>query len=246
MPTGRAVSSDGRVLASASGAASGGGGHRCMGGSVVEFSPATREARVRFPAHATPASPFGPALQSQSRARSARSKALKGALLQPLAATCRPLPLPRSCPRPLPPPHTALLPSRCGPKPCGLSRPCAQTPPLWLLASSPGPSRWLTDCAGRHTPPLAAAGPTSSPFPTSVSKLPGSLSPHSETQSPSVCTARSKEVATSGKDTSLFPGGSLEHQLAGGVPQKSTRSRPWAQIGFQQQRPHHLTHHPLP
>ncbi|XP_043731476.1 basic proline-rich protein-like [Cervus elaphus] len=60
--TGRAVSSDGRVLASASGAASGGGGHRC--------------------------------------------------------------------PRPLPPPHTALLPSRCGPKPCGLSRPCAQTPPL--------------------------------------------------------------------------------------------------------------------
>lgn len=28
------------------------GGDRCMGGSVVEFSPATREARVRFPAHA--------------------------------------------------------------------------------------------------------------------------------------------------------------------------------------------------
>ena len=54
MPTGdrRAVSSAGRVAVSASGAASGGVGHRCMGGSVVEFSPATREARVRFPANA--------------------------------------------------------------------------------------------------------------------------------------------------------------------------------------------------
>ena len=49
---GRAVSSAGRVAVSASGAASGGFGHRCMGGSVVEFSPATREARVRFPANA--------------------------------------------------------------------------------------------------------------------------------------------------------------------------------------------------
>lgn len=132
----------------------------------------------------------------------AERQALKAALLQPLAAPCRPLPLPRSCPRPLPPPHTAnsLLPS-------------------------------LRDCAGRSTLPLAAAGPTSSAFPTSVSKLPGSVSPHSENQSPYVCTARSKEVATPGKDTSLFPGGSLEHRLAGGVAKKSTSSRPWAQIG---------------
>lgn len=42
----------------------GGACHRCMGGSVVEFSPATREARVRFPAHAALGSPFGPAAPS--------------------------------------------------------------------------------------------------------------------------------------------------------------------------------------
>ena len=41
-----------------------GGAHRAatnwsIGGSVVEFSPATREARVRFPAHATARSSFG-------------------------------------------------------------------------------------------------------------------------------------------------------------------------------------------
>ena len=31
----------------------GGLGYPCIGGSVVEFSPATREARVRFPANAS-------------------------------------------------------------------------------------------------------------------------------------------------------------------------------------------------
>jgi hypothetical protein len=127
-----------------------------------------------------------------------------------------------------PPPHPekALLPSLRGPKPCGLSRPCVQAPFLCLLASSPGPSRGLRDCTGRNSPRLAAARTTSSPFTTSVSKLPASLSPHSENQSHYVCTVRSKEVATSGKHTSLSPGGSLDQRLAGGVPKKSTSSRP--------------------
>ena len=92
---GRAVSSEGPVAARASGAASGGTGHRRMGGSVVEFSPATREARVRFPGHAAIASLFGPAVQPKSLARSARTNALQAALLQTLVATCCPLPLPR-------------------------------------------------------------------------------------------------------------------------------------------------------
>lgn len=97
---------------------------------------------------------------------------------------------------------------------------------MCLLASSPGPSRGLRDCTGRNSPRLAAARTTSSPFTTSVSKLPASLSPHSENQSHYVCTVRSKEVATSGKHTSLSPGGSLDQRLAGGVPKKSTSSRP--------------------
>lgn len=147
-----------------------------------------------------------------------------------------------------PPPHPekALLPSLRGPKPCGLSRPCVQAPFLCLLASSPGPSRGLRDCTGRNSPRLAAARTTSSPFTTSVSKLPASLSPHSENQSHYVCTVRSKEVATSGKHTSLSPGGSLDQRLAGGVPKKSTSSRPSAEMGLQQGRPHHLKHHPIP
>ncbi|XP_038442384.1 basic proline-rich protein-like [Canis lupus familiaris] len=49
---------------------SGGRRHRCMGGSVVEFSPATREARVRFPAHAARRPPFGRARPASSRTRS--------------------------------------------------------------------------------------------------------------------------------------------------------------------------------
>lgn len=56
---GRAGTAARRLVASPAGATSGGSGHRCMGGSVVEFSPATREARVRFPAHATARSSFG-------------------------------------------------------------------------------------------------------------------------------------------------------------------------------------------
>ncbi len=36
--------------------------HASIGGSVVEFSPATREARVRFPANA--AAPFGDILRT--------------------------------------------------------------------------------------------------------------------------------------------------------------------------------------
>lgn len=117
---------------------------------------------------------------------------------------------------------------------------------MCLLASSPGPSRGLRDCTGRNSPRLAAARTTSSPFTTSVSKLPASLSPHSENQSHYVCTVRSKEVATSGKHTSLSPGGSLDQRLAGGVPKKSTSSRPSAEMGLQQGRPHHLKHHPMP
>ncbi|XP_043731475.1 basic proline-rich protein-like [Cervus elaphus] len=59
MPTGRAVSSDGRVLASASGAASGGGGHRCMGGSVLPTTPPA-------PTHGPAAKPLWPqALRAQ-------------------------------------------------------------------------------------------------------------------------------------------------------------------------------------
>lgn len=44
--------------------------HRCMGGSVVEFSPATREARVRFPAHAARRPLLAsPAATTRARAR---------------------------------------------------------------------------------------------------------------------------------------------------------------------------------
>lgn len=100
---GRAVSSDGRVAASGSGAASGGGGHRCMGGSVVEFSPATREARVRFPAHATPASPLVPhcspraELGLPAERRSRQRTATAGCYLTPAAS---PTQLPTTPPAP--------------------------------------------------------------------------------------------------------------------------------------------------
>lgn len=114
----------------------------------------------------------------------------------------------------------------------------------WL--PHPDPAGGSGIALGRNSPRLAAARTTSSPFTRSVSKLPASLSPHSENQSHYVCTVRSKEVATSGKHTSLSPGGSLDQRLAGGVPKKSTSSRPSAEMGLQQGRPHHLKHHPMP
>lgn len=112
----------------------------------------------------------------------------------------------------------------------------------WL--PHPDPAGGSGIALGRNSPRLAAARTTSSPFTRSVSKLPASLSPHSENQSHYVCTVRSKEVATSGKHTSLSPGGSLDQRLAGGVPKKSTSSRPSAEMGLQQGRPHRLKHHP--
>nr|XP_030698024.1 uncharacterized protein LOC115844745 [Globicephala melas] len=102
MPTRRAVTRVRRLAASAAGAAAGAGGHRCMGGSVVEFSPATREARVRFPAHADAASPFG--ARSPKAELGFPAATLKAPVLQQLAHH-RTFPAP-VLPTQTPPPHT--------------------------------------------------------------------------------------------------------------------------------------------
>ncbi|XP_038442383.1 collagen alpha-1(I) chain-like [Canis lupus familiaris] len=75
-----------------------------MGGSVVEFSPATREARVRFPAHAA----RRPLLAARARLPRARAQAT-GPEPEPAVLTPGALP---SCPAPLPPADLSVLVSR--------------------------------------------------------------------------------------------------------------------------------------
>lgn len=155
-----------------------------------------------------------------------------------------------------PPPHTlsALLPRLRGPKPRRLSRPCAQIPPLCLLASSPGPSRWLRDFTGRNTPPLAPSRLPSSPFLTSPSSL--AHSPHT----PKINhTTFAQPGARKLPRLARIPPFSREGPWSIALQEELQRSPPapgglysrfifcpWAERGFHQQRPHQLKHHPLP
>lgn len=128
-------------------------------------------------------------------------------------ATCRPLPLPRRRPGPLPTSPTK------GPaaKPSWPQTLRAQPPvrPGTFLACARVLTRTQPRARGLHWQEYPTAGSRphhTSSLTTSVSKLPASLSPHPErTQSRYVCTARSKGAATSGKHTSLWPAGSLDH-----------------------------------
>lgn len=141
-------------------------------------------------------------------------------------------------------------------------RPCCQA----SVAPSPAGSaarasrRLSCVCSLPHPDPAGGSGialegiapgwqPPAPPLHLSQRPSPSSLphSPHTpRINHTTFCTARSKDVATSGKHTSLSPGGSLDQRLAGGVPKKSTSSRPSAEMGLQQGRPHHLKHHPMP
>lgn len=98
--------------------------HRCMGGSVVEFSPATREARVRFPAHAARRPLL--ALQPQRRhGPGFLSPTLQApGLHQPCSR-----PEDRPCPCPCPCPCSAPTHSDAHSLPLRLSHPGDQTPP---------------------------------------------------------------------------------------------------------------------
>lgn len=200
---------------------------------MVEFSPATREARVRFPAHAAPASPLVPrcgpraqlGLPAETRSRQRSCKRW--------LATCRPLPLPRRRPGPLPTSPTK------GPaaKPSWPQTLRAQPPvrPGTFLVFARVLTRTQPRARGLHWQEYPTAGSRphhTSSFTTSVSKLPASLSPHSErNQSHYVCTARSKGAATSGKHTSLLPAGSLDHVLQDefqrSPPAAGPRPRAW-------------------
>lgn len=125
--------------------------HGCMGGSVVEFSPATREARVRFPAHAT----LGPLLVPKPHPLGRPSLGFQGCL--------------DVCPAPLLPDpaltarHLAPLnpsPHRSDPEPLtsAPSTPCRGSRAPESLRLSPSPI--LVPDTSRLVPSLSSGLPT--------------------------------------------------------------------------------------
>ena len=102
----------------------------CMGGSVVEFSPATREARVRFPAHATRHPLLAP--QRQLRATLPLSHLQSTWPKPPLLLSGGP-----PTPHPVPAPAARSLP------PPWLARPGDKTPPAREPRAQPRPPTHL-------------------------------------------------------------------------------------------------------
>ena len=153
---------------------------------------------------------------------------------------------------PSPPhPQKALLPSLRGPKPCGLSRPCVQAPFLRVLASSPGPSRGLGDCTGRNTPPLAAARTTlhlsQRPSPSSLPHSPHTpreLSPATFAQPGARELPHLASIPPFGLQGPWTMSGRRSSKEVHQLPALGPRAS--AEIGLQQQHPHHLKHHPFP